>query len=231
MTTAPPANEPGSTRERILEAAAAVFGRRGYAAATVREICDAAGANLAAINYHFQGKEGLYRTVACELLAGAFARFPVTLEGQTDDPPEKRLRTFVHATLQRLLAPGGLSGNDGKSQLVARELADPSPVLDELVEQFIRPTAQLLGGIVAALLGPTASPRDVFKCQLSIIAQCFHCAMARPIIIRLTGLPLTEPEIIDELADHITRFSLAAIAGIRAQRPGAPADSAAERIL
>ncbi|MFH1981003.1 MAG: CerR family C-terminal domain-containing protein [Pseudomonadota bacterium] len=209
--------KPGTTRERILEAAVEVFGRLGYATATVREICDRAGVNLAAVNYHFQGKEGLYRAVACDLVGRAFSRFPVAIESDAADPPEKRLRTFVLATLQRLLAPGGLSGDSGKGQLVARELADPSPVLNQLVDDFIRPTAAVLGGIVSTMLGPSASERDVLKCQLSVIGQCFHYAMARPVITRLTGLDLTEEALIDELAEHVTRFSLAAVAGIRQQ--------------
>ena len=206
----------GTTRERILEAAVEVFGRLGYATATVREICDQAGVNLAAVNYHFQGKEGLYRAVACDLVARTFSRFPVAVDGDAADPPEKRLKTFVRATLQRLLAPGGLSGDSGRGQLVARELADPSPVLDQLVDDFIRPTAAVLGDIVTVLLGPAASGRDILKCQLSVIGQCFHYAMARPVITRLTGLNLTDADLIDELADHVTRFSLAAMAGVRA---------------
>jgi TetR/AcrR family transcriptional regulator, regulator of cefoperazone and chloramphenicol sensitivity len=203
------------TRMRILEAAVEVFGRLGYATATVREICDQAEVNLAAVNYHFQGKEGLYRAVACDLLSKAFAQFPVAVADDTAASPEKRLRTFVLATLQRLLAPGGLSGDSGKGQFVARELADPSPVLDQLVDAFIRPTANVLGEIVAELLGPAASSQDVLKCQLSVIGQCFHYAMARPVITRLTGLDFTEESLIEELADHVTRFSLAALAGVR----------------
>lgn len=216
-----PDEKPVKTRERIIEAAGEVFGRRGYAAATVREICEQAGANVAAINYYFQGKEGLYREVVRKLIGTIFDRFPVD-SSDAASTAEQRLKFFIAAALNRLLSPEGLSDYTGKGRLVARELTDPSPILDTMVEDFIRPTAMVLAEIISELLGPSASDRDVLKCQMSVIGQCFHYATARPIITRLTGYDLDEEGIIMELADHITQFSLAAINGIRRQieQPG-----------
>ena len=51
------------TRERILKAALKLFADHGYEGASVRAIVAGAKANQAAINYHFAGKEGLYRAV------------------------------------------------------------------------------------------------------------------------------------------------------------------------
>jgi AcrR family transcriptional regulator len=47
------------TREALLEAAAQVFAELGFRAATVREICQRARANIASVNYHFGDKENL----------------------------------------------------------------------------------------------------------------------------------------------------------------------------
>jgi len=49
------------TRSRILDAASALFAEKGYGGVTVAAICHKAGANIAAVNYHFGGKEDLYR--------------------------------------------------------------------------------------------------------------------------------------------------------------------------
>jgi len=63
------------TREKLLEVAGPIFAGRGYQATTIREICAGAGANVAAINYHFGDKLGLYTEVlqhsvrAAQLLA------------------------------------------------------------------------------------------------------------------------------------------------------------------
>ena len=51
------------TRARLLNAAARLFAERGFAKVTVRDICKKARANVAAVNYHFGGKDGLYRAV------------------------------------------------------------------------------------------------------------------------------------------------------------------------
>src|SRR5262245_24058728 len=48
------------TRDRLLEAAGEVFAHKGFVGASVGEITDRAGANRAAVNYHYRTKEDLY---------------------------------------------------------------------------------------------------------------------------------------------------------------------------
>jgi AcrR family transcriptional regulator len=52
------------TRERILKAAERLFADRGYEETSIRAIVAKARVNQAAINYHFGGKDGLYRECA-----------------------------------------------------------------------------------------------------------------------------------------------------------------------
>ena len=52
------------TKARLLEAAGEEFAEKGFELARVRAICERAGANLAAINYHFGDKEQLYVEVS-----------------------------------------------------------------------------------------------------------------------------------------------------------------------
>ena len=51
------------TRDRLLKSAAQLFADRGFKKVTVRDICRAARANVASVNYHFSDKTGLYREV------------------------------------------------------------------------------------------------------------------------------------------------------------------------
>mgnify|MGYP001813173799 FL=1 len=204
-----------SVKEKILDAAGDVCGRKGYKAATIRDICSAAGVNVASINYYFGGKEELYRTVVMDLISRTFVRYPVDEGTDGQSSPQDRLRAFIHGALRRLLSPGGLSGYPGKGQLVSRELADPSPFMDDMVNEFIRPTAAVLSAIVSELLGTGATIKDIMRCQISVIGQCFHYAMARPIVTRLVPMDFSDPSMIDELTDHITRFSLAGIESVR----------------
>jgi AcrR family transcriptional regulator len=69
------------TRERILKAAERLFADRSYEETSIRAIVAKARVNQAAINYHFGGKDGLYR----EILRTAFAPSP-----SSNSPMHKR---------------------------------------------------------------------------------------------------------------------------------------------
>lgn len=56
------------TRRRLIDAGAELFARKGYQDTSIREIVLAAQANIAAVSYHFRGKEGLYREVIAFLV-------------------------------------------------------------------------------------------------------------------------------------------------------------------
>jgi len=205
------------TRHRLLTVAAELFAEQGFNHVTVREICRVAEANLAAVNYHFRDKLGLYKEVL-QMAADAMHRSRVdVIEAAEGLAPEDRLRTYIRLTLHRLLGP---EEDSWMEKLIARELMDPTPALDLIVEKGIRPTSQRMGAMVAELLGTSLDDARVWQCFLSIQAQCLFYKSGKPIAVRMSppGFKYT-PEIIDGLAHHIAEFSLAGIRAIAAQRP------------
>ncbi len=202
-----------ATRDRLLAAAGEVFAELGFSHATVREICSRAGANIAAVNYHFGDKQGLYSAVfhyACTLVA---EHVPV---GSTV-PARERLRVFIRAFLAHMLDEGRPAWH---GKLMAREMIEPTGVLDDLVGQSIRPHFQELIGIVRALLGRRAADAAVRRCSTSIIGQCVFFLHSRPILVRLDpGLRFTREEI-DALSEHITLFSLKGLTAFLPKRAG-----------
>ncbi len=204
--------ESGKTPHRLLEAAGSVFADRGFRGATVREICRKAGANVAAVNYHFRDKEDLYAAVLSYAHRCALEKYPADGGLPGDASPEERLRTFVRSFLARILDAGRPAWH---GKLMAREMAEPTRAMDRLVEEAVRPNAERLAEIVRGLLGPRASRDAVRQCVFSIVGQCLYFHFARPVITRLhPDLKLDEPDR-DRLADHIADFSLAALKGIR----------------
>jgi TetR/AcrR family transcriptional regulator, regulator of cefoperazone and chloramphenicol sensitivity len=201
-----------ATRERLLRAGAFLFAERGYKAVTVREICRSARANVAAVNYHFQSKLGLYkevvRRVADQMETSKTDLVPEDLRLS----PEDRLRAYVRSFLGRLLANRSENWMD---RILGREMTDPSPALDLIIERGIKPNAERLGALVAELLGRPFPDDVVWRCALSIQAQCLFYYTSRPVFSRMSrGLKFT-PEVIEGLASHIAEFSLAGINHIK----------------
>ena len=196
------------TEERLLKAAGEVFAEHGYRAATVRQICEAAGANIAAVNYHFRDKEGLYMAVLRSVSKANAAKYPphgVLSPGAT---PEQRLRAYVHALLQRIFDEGRPGWH---TKIMGRELIEPTHGFDMIVEEGARPYHQALASIVRDLLGSGANQNAVRLCALSILGQCAYYHHARQVIQRLYPEQKCGKEEIERLAQHITTFSLAGL--------------------
>lgn len=197
------------TRRQLLEAAGEVFAEVGFRDATVREICRRAGANVAAVNYHFGDKEKLYIEVLRYAQAKALAKYPPLLNVAADAPPEEKLRAFVKSLLLRIFDKGP---NSWHGKLMLREMIEPTAALDSLVEERIRPMAGLLWQIVGAILGCPPSDERVRMCAFSVVSQCVFYHHCRPVMARLFPEQQSPDQAdIERLADHITRFSLTAI--------------------
>jgi TetR/AcrR family transcriptional regulator, regulator of cefoperazone and chloramphenicol sensitivity len=196
------------TRNAIMEAAGKIFAEEGYPKATVRDICQHAGANIAAINYHFGDKKGLYLAVLKHYQAIAFQTYPPDLGIRETQKPEEKLRAFIRSFLLRIMDEGRPAWF---GKLLAREFTEPTWAFDILLEEMIRPSYQLLTGIVAAILGKGAKERKVLLCSMSIVGQCLYFRHSHPVITRLFPKEVFGSKQIDELTDHITRLSLSGL--------------------
>jgi AcrR family transcriptional regulator len=205
------------TRRRILEAAMRLFTARGFGRVTVRDITAAAGANLAAVSYHFRDKAGLYEEVlelGLQFAKELNAETMLPREGHT---PEERLRYYVRHYLPRIIRT---DRRGGIYQLLKHEMANPTPIARAYVRQAIMPRIEFLMEIVREILGDAASDDRVQRCVMSIQAQCLFF-LPDPFKDLVAGdwLPATD-EVIRETADHITEFSLAGIRAIAGARRG-----------
>jgi TetR/AcrR family transcriptional regulator, regulator of cefoperazone and chloramphenicol sensitivity len=196
------------TREQLLAAAREVFAETGFHRATIREISRRAGANIAAVNYHFGDKEGLYAAVVLEAARVAREKYPEHFGLPPRPTPEQRLQAFVRSLLLRTLSSGP-HAQHGK--LLTRELIEPSPALDGIVRDDLQPMASSLLAIVRELLGRKAPPELVRNCGLSVAGQIFFLFHCRPVLNRLFPDMTYAEDDLERLAEHITRFSLAAI--------------------
>jgi AcrR family transcriptional regulator len=79
------AEKKAQTRRRLLQAAAAVFARRGFHGASVEEIAAEAGMTTGALYWHFAGKEALFLALADEQVERRVAEI-ASLAEDADDP-------------------------------------------------------------------------------------------------------------------------------------------------
>jgi AcrR family transcriptional regulator len=206
---------PSHTEARLLEAAGEIFAECGYRAATVRQICDKAGANVAAVNYHFGDKEGLYLAVLRSVPDAHAEKYPSSRGLNADATAEARLRAYVDSLLHRIFDAGRPGWH---TKIIAREMVEPTRALDSLLEEVARPLHRELAAIVRQLLGPAADDDAVRSCALSIMGQCVYYHHARAVLSRLYPEQTRNSENIARLVDHITEFSLAALGGLARRR-------------
>ena len=202
-----------SSRERLLEAAGEVFGEVGFKAATIREITRRAGVNIAAVNYYFRDKAELYSAVLLHAQRCAVETVGVA---ESAGPAEERLRNFIRGMMRHLLDPLRPAWH---SRLMAREMAAPTRMLHNLIDEVFRPKVELLGGILRDLADERLSDEEIAHASASIVAQCVFYRQNRPFILRLYPELLGDEETIEKLAEHIASFSLGGMERLKESSP------------
>ncbi len=206
--------ELSETRTRILEAAASIFAEHGFAATTIRMICGLARVNLAAVNYHFGNKEGLYSETIRYLRRQAYDRYPTTYDLSPGASPEEKLLAFIRSFLLRTAFD---ERNLRFGTLVMREMVEPTSALDMMVDEGIRSLFGQLVDIVRSLMGETADEETVLACSRSVMSQCLFYLFSRSVITRMSSEHQFDQTDIDTISGQILSFSLHALDGLRAE--------------
>jgi TetR/AcrR family transcriptional regulator len=182
------------TRDKLVAAAVEVFAERGFQGATTRTIAERAGVALAALPYHFETKEALWRAAAERLFAALEAELGARARGLAKLPAGERLSELIghfvrfaarHPELHRFM----LNENGGGE----------SPRLAWLVEHHVRP---LFRGVRTAIrdaqargLAPPGRPEHLFYAWIGAASMPYAVA---PEFRLLTGLDPATPARVDE---------------------------------
>lgn len=139
--------EHSDTRESLLDAAETLFSEHGIEAASLRQITQQAGANLAAVNYHFGSKDGLIRAVFARRLKPLLDERIRLLEA-CDLEAEDGLEQVLAAFLAPLLRMAGADPEHtcGFGRLMGRALFEPKQEVKAIVmEEFREGIERYLG--------------------------------------------------------------------------------------
>jgi AcrR family transcriptional regulator len=201
-----------STRQKLLTAACEVFAENGFKNTTVRDICNRAEVNVAAINYHYGNKEKLYEAVWEYTNNLAVKNRVNLLDLEGTSVPEKKIRIFIKTFLDNIL---NQDRPEWDFKIVAHEMMEPTGAFNNIIEKMIRPSFLSLRDIVKELLGEGVPSEKVEKCTLSIVGQCLYYRFANPVVRQLLPEQTFDKKGLEELADHITEFSLSALKQMR----------------
>lgn len=200
-----------NARTRLIEAAGPIFAEKGFQGTSVRDICDAAGANLAAVNYYFGNKEAFY----CEVF-----RVAHPLMREDDDPfiapfgaenatPEAKLRLLIHGVVSHML---GLDRTSWQGRFLIREMVDPTPACLESLRELLQRRSAALQGLFRELLPPETPEDRILKMSFSAIGQCIHYRFGDKILEMLIPSEMSGEYFTPEkIADHIADVCLAAV--------------------
>lgn len=169
-----------STRERLIRAASQLFATHGYRGASVRDICNLAGANPGAVSYHFGGKHQLYRVVLRQA-ASNLANIGPTPEDSAEEP----LPNGVFDAIRHILKL--IDDDETAASLLLRDLADGGVVA---VESLAPPLRAAYDSLVTILghgddLQRSSQEKTLF---LELAAPVFLLTAAWPIVARALAL-------------------------------------------
>ena len=192
-------------RSRLLSAAGPIFAKHGFDRSTLREISGAAGVNLASVGYYFGDKMGLYREVVRQLRLRRETRYPLP---PSDEHPGRELAGLVRIMLTRMLAQ---DGRGWESELLMREMQDPTAALEEIVNESFRPLFERLVRAIDDLTGASAPDHVNQQLALSVVGQCLYYRVGREVIdILIPRSDRAEHYDIESVSRHIISVTLCA---------------------
>ena len=192
------------TRERIMKAAERLFAERGYDGTSIRAIVARARVNQAAINYHFEGKDGLYREVLHEAFRGLTEDQLAHAGEASAMSPEEALAAFIRRQLRPLLARDEASRH---IRIFNWESVRPTPVFRKLLSEEAAPFMGFATDLVRRFL-PDADHRTLVVAAIWLLGQCSIFLRNRE---QLAGPPVDlsiEESAVEWLAQTISRWAV-----------------------
>jgi AcrR family transcriptional regulator len=148
---------PPDTRTQILDAAERLFAERGFRGTSVRAITDLAGANLAAVGYHFGSKAELLAAVIRRVTEPINAAQGAGLDRLLTRTPEPTAAELVEAFAGPLFdkMPASAEGGARTSRLIVTIFGDPAeemrnwtgPAEDTLRDRYLAAFERALPGL------------------------------------------------------------------------------------
>ena len=175
MTKKALVNADQSTEEKIKEAARKVFTKKGFAATRTRDIAEAAGINLALLNYYFRSKEKLFELIMIEKLRKFFGFIaPIIIDDTTS--LETKLELLASNYVDMLL-----TNPDLPFFIIGEVRNNP-----DLISNIIPKKDFLKNSDFIKQVKEKKPDQDPFQFLLSLLAMCIFPFVMKPVFQKLT---------------------------------------------
>jgi AcrR family transcriptional regulator len=195
------------TRERILKAAQSLFADRGYKDTSVRAVVTKARVNQAAINYHFGGKDGLYREVLRAAIRALTEHQLAHAEEMKGMPRENALAEFIKYQLRPLAARDEISRH---YRIFTWETIRPTTIYRKLISEEATPFLGLAVDLMRRFM-PKADQRTLTMAAIWLVGQCTVFVRNRE---QLANSPVSldlDEAAVDRLTNLISAWALAGL--------------------
>lgn len=176
------------TRAALIRAGMKLFGERGFAATSTREIAAAANANIASIAYHFGGKEGLRDACAQFIVTTVQGLAQPLLAAMPVPDDEKAAELQIRAIVQRMAGFLLAAKEAGPIvQFILRELQHPTHALDIVYSGVFEPVHTRLCQVWAAATGEAPEDDETKLVVFTMIGQLVYFRIGREAVTRRMG--------------------------------------------
>ena len=210
-------------RNRLLDAALALFAEKGFAKTSTREIAQAAQANVASISYYFGDKEGLYRAVFEDPRSNPNID-PAALNIDTADIRDvlgTLFRGFVEPLKQGHLIQQCM-------KLHFREMLEPTGVWQAEIDNNIKPVHAALVGALCRHLGIATPDDDVHRLAFSVTGLAMMLHVGGDVVHAIRPNVMDTPAALDFYCLRLVDFGMAMVADEAHRRQAAATHSLAK---
>ncbi|MET0598576.1 MAG: CerR family C-terminal domain-containing protein [Mesorhizobium sp.] len=180
------------TRAALIRAGLRLFGAKGFAGTSTRDIAGLANANIGSIAYHFGGKEGLRAACATHIVetirAVAAQALGPDLTAPAPQAGPEAAAAILKAALERMINFVVARPEAGEIvQFIVRELSQPTAALDIIYDGVFEPTHRRLCDIWQQATGEPAESDRTKLTVFTLIGQVVYFRIAREPVLRRMG--------------------------------------------
>ena len=196
-----------ATREKLLDCAEQLTAKKGFASVTSKEICQMAGTNLAAVNYHFGSRDGLYEAMICRIHDRIISQTTLQDIAESSRTPREKLGTFFGLVLWSMRLEHSRSNDEVRAiQIWLREALSNSKAFTPILRHLALTKFPWLCKIFSEYLGRKTDDPVLYSAIVS--------TMAPVLLLNLTNFfPISDAEtpmrILHDDAFHRARVTFA----------------------